>query len=486
MPTIRRSRLTVAAGVLTVAAAAVTVGAVPAARAAAGCRVDYAVASQWQGGFSANVDVTNLGDPVASWQLTWTFTAGQRVTQLWNGTVAQSGDRVAVGNAAWNGSLATGASTRLGFTGSLTGSANPVPTGFAVNGTPCNGPVPPTTTTSSPPPVDALARAHTVGRVKPAAGAAQYTWPGISFEGRFRGTGVDVVLNDAQNDYDIQVDGTTVATLVTPGRTTRQIRGLTNAEHRVRLVKRTESPWVAGEFDGFVAAPGGEILAKPAARTRQIEFIGDSLTAGYGDLSTTRDCSANGGIDRNTNTDISYGALTAHGLNADYQVNAYSGRGMVRNYNGGDPGTDFRTYYDRTLQNVSGDVWHNPATWRPQLVVVALGTNDFSTALHSGEPWTADSLVAAYKSAYQGFLDKLRAQYGTGTIIVVGATNLFAAQAQQVVTDRNARGDSLVRYWNFDDPRLDHLGCDWHFSGNDHRIISGLLTDYVATLPLTW
>ncbi|MGV9361094.1 cellulose binding domain-containing protein [Amycolatopsis sp. NPDC003731] len=484
MHTTRRSRPAAVAGVLAVAAAAVTVGAVPAARAATGCRVDYAVAGQWQGGFSADVDVTNLGDPVASWQLTWTFPAGQRVTQLWNGTIAQSGDRVTVGNAAWNGSLGSGASTRFGFTGSWT-STNPVPAGFAVNGTPCNGPVPPTTTTS-PPPADPLAGAYTVGRVKTTAGAAQYTWPGISFEGRFRGTGVDVRLNDTRNDYDIQVDGTTVATLVTPGRTTRQIRGLTDAEHNVRLVKRTESPWVAGEFDGFAAAPGGEILAKPAARTRQIEFIGDSLTAGYGDLSTTRDCSANGGIDRNTNTDISYGALTAHGLNADYQVNAYSGRGMVRNYNGGDPGADFRTYYDRTLQNVSGDVWHNPATWRPQLVVVALGTNDFSTALHSGEPWTADSLIAAYQSAYQGFLDKLRAQYGTGTIIVVGATNLFATQAQQVVTDRNARGDSRVRFWNFDDPRLDHLGCDWHFSRNDHRIISGLLTDYLATLPLTW
>ncbi|MEU5259799.1 SGNH/GDSL hydrolase family protein [Amycolatopsis sp. NPDC021455] len=345
----------------------------------------------------------------------------------------------------------------------------------------------PSALASTTSPVDALAGVHTVGRVKRTTGAAKYTWPGIYFEGRFRGTGVDVRLNDARNDYDIQVDGTTVATLVTPGRTTRQIRGLTNAEHSVRLVKRTESPWVAGEFDGFAAAPGGQILAKPAARTRQIEFIGDSLTAGYGDLSTTRDCSANGGIDRNTDTDISYGALTARGLNADYQVNAYSGRGMVRNYNGGDPGTDYRTYYDRTLQNVSSDAWPVPATWRPQLVVVALGTNDFSTALHSGEPWpTAERLIAAYKSAYQGFLDKLRTRYGTGTTIVVGASNLYATQAQQVVTDRNTRGDSRVRFWNFDDPRLDHLGCDWHFSRNDHRIISGLLTDYIATLPLTW
>ncbi|WP_410645587.1 cellulose binding domain-containing protein [Amycolatopsis sp. lyj-346] len=481
-PIRRGSRPAAIAGVVTVMAAAVTIATIPAAQAAAGCRVTYQVASQWQGGFTANVDVTNLGDPVTSWQLTWSFTGGQRVTQLWNGTVAQSGAQVAVGNAGWNGSLGTGASTGFGFSGSWNNAANLVPADFALNGTRCNGPVPPTTTTS-PPPSDALTRAHTVGRVKLAGDGVQYTWPGISFEGRFRGTGVDIVLNDSSNDYDVQIDGTTVATLVTPGRTTHQIRGLTAAEHSVRLVKRTESAWAAGEFDGFVAAPGGEILAKPAARTRQIEFIGDSLTAGYGNLSTTRDCSANGGVDRNTNTDLSFGALTARGLNADYQVNAHSGRGMVRNYNGSDPGTDFRTSYDRTLQNVPGDVWRTPATWRPQLVVVGLGSNDFSTAINPGEPWTTDSLVTAYKNAYQGFLDKLRAQYGSGTIIVVAATNLFAQTAQQVVSDRN---DSRVRFWNLDDPRLDRLGCDWHFSRNDHRLISGLLTDYVATLPLTW
>ncbi|MBY8853723.1 hypothetical protein K7G98_38040, partial [Saccharothrix sp. MB29] len=81
----------------------------------------------------------------------------------------------------------------------------------------------------------------------------------------------------------------TAATLVRPGRTTHWVRGLADTEHRVRLVKRTESPWTAGGFGGFTAAPGGEVLDKPAARTRQVEFIGDSLTVGYGNMSTTRD-----------------------------------------------------------------------------------------------------------------------------------------------------------------------------------------------------
>ncbi|KJK48470.1 hypothetical protein UK23_16970, partial [Lentzea aerocolonigenes] len=177
----------------------------------------------------------------------------------------------------------------------------------------------------------ALDQAHTAGRVTK---QVQYTWPGVYFEGRFRGTSVGISLNDSTNYYDVQIDGRTVSTLTKPGRTTYWVRNLSNAEHRVRLAKRSESPWAVGEFVGFVAGSGGAVLSKPVARTRQIEFIGDSLTAGYGNMSTTRDCSTNGGVDRNTNADLSFGALTSRALNADYQINAFSGRGMVRNYGG--------------------------------------------------------------------------------------------------------------------------------------------------------
>ena len=60
------------------------------AQAAAGCRVDYTVTSAWPGGFGAAVSVTNLGDPITSWRLSWSFSAGQTITQLWNGSVSQS------------------------------------------------------------------------------------------------------------------------------------------------------------------------------------------------------------------------------------------------------------------------------------------------------------------------------------------------------------------------------------------------------------
>ncbi|WP_436837673.1 cellulose binding domain-containing protein [Micromonospora rifamycinica] len=513
MPPMRsRARLAVSVlGTVVVAGTAALSATVP-AQAAAGCRVTYTVASQWPSGFSANIDLTNLGDPLTSWRLTWSFTGGQVISQGWNGTVTQSAARVTVTNASWNGSLGTGAGTQLGFGASWNNSSNPVPVDFALNGVPCTGrtnsPTPPPTTpppttpppttpppTTPPPPASgALDQTSTVGRVKAVGDSAQFTWPGIYFEGRFRGTGVGIVLNDAQNDYVVQVDGTTVATLVTPGRTTYWVRNLANGEHTVRLVKRTESPWSAGEFGGLVPAAGGAILARPAARSRQIEFIGDSWTAGYGNMSTTRDCSGNGGVTRNSNADVTFGALTAQSLNADYQLIAWSGLGMVRNYNGG--GTDnFRTYYETDLQALwNSTVWQNPGTWKPQLVVVGLGINDFSTALNPGERWTSiDQLAADYRAAYLTFIDKLRSRYGPDTFIVLtypdlSPTTALASSVQQVVQTRASRGDTRIRSLYYDDNALglDKLGCDWHPSRRDDQLLAGALTRFVNTLPLNW
>ncbi|MFB9238663.1 cellulose-binding domain-containing protein [Plantactinospora siamensis] len=145
-----RRRLWLAAGMAAVIGGYGAVTVSP-AQAAAGCRVDYAVSSSWPGGFGANVTVTNLGDPVNGWTLTWSFPAGQAVTQYWNADISQSGAAVTARNVSYNGSLGTGASTSFGFNGSVTGS-NPAPTSFSLNGVMCNG-APPTSAppTSAPP-----------------------------------------------------------------------------------------------------------------------------------------------------------------------------------------------------------------------------------------------------------------------------------------------------------------------------------------------
>jgi hypothetical protein len=148
-----RSRATTvglaAAGVTLLASTAVAV-ALPAGAAAAGCSVNYAVSSQWQGGFGGNVSITNLGDPLTSWTLTWSFSAGQTVTQAWNVSMTQSGSAVTARNASYNGSVATNDTVSFGFNGSWTGS-NPAPTSFAVNGVTCTGSAAPTTPPTTPP-----------------------------------------------------------------------------------------------------------------------------------------------------------------------------------------------------------------------------------------------------------------------------------------------------------------------------------------------
>ncbi|BCJ61974.1 alpha-N-arabinofuranosidase [Micromonospora endophytica] len=112
--------------------------------------MNYAVSSQWQGGFGANVTITNLGDPLTSWTLTWSFGAGQTVTQAWNTTLTQSGAAVTARNVSYNGNIPTNGSTSFGFNGSWT-SSNPVPTNFAVNGVTCTGGVAPTTSPTTSP-----------------------------------------------------------------------------------------------------------------------------------------------------------------------------------------------------------------------------------------------------------------------------------------------------------------------------------------------
>ncbi|MFE9914710.1 cellulase family glycosylhydrolase [Micromonospora sp. NPDC005553] len=137
------------------------------AQAAAGCQVAYTVPSQWQGGFTADVKVTNLGDAVNGWSLTWTFPSGQRVTQAWNATVTSSGDQVTAKNVSYNAAIATNATLSFGFNGSWTG-GNTVPAMFALNGVTCTGRVgeTPTPTPTDPPPSGGDAMA-TVAAMQP-------------------------------------------------------------------------------------------------------------------------------------------------------------------------------------------------------------------------------------------------------------------------------------------------------------------------------
>jgi endoglucanase len=159
MRTQRRTTTRVAA--LTAAAlvggAGLTAGVSALATSAAGattaCEVDYAVTSAWDGGFQADVTVTNLGDARTGWDVAWEPAAGESVTQVWNGRLTRDGAQVRVADVGWNGTLATGGSASFGLVGTST-STPVVPAGFSLDGVPCTGDAPSPDPSPTPTPTD--------------------------------------------------------------------------------------------------------------------------------------------------------------------------------------------------------------------------------------------------------------------------------------------------------------------------------------------
>lgn len=128
------------AGGLGAAAAVVS----PPANAATGCSVAYTVPSQWNTGFTANIVITNLGSPLTSWNLGYSYSGNQALQSGWNGTWSQSGANVTVTNASWNGSVATNGTVTIGANFNYSGT-NTSPTTFTLNGVTCTGGVTGTT-----------------------------------------------------------------------------------------------------------------------------------------------------------------------------------------------------------------------------------------------------------------------------------------------------------------------------------------------------
>ncbi len=102
------------------------------------CHVTYTTTSQWPGGFTANVVINNTGtSTISNWTLAFTFPGDQKITNAWNDrSFSQSGENVSITNASYNGTIAPGNSTSVGFQGTWT-TSDAAPASFSLNGTPC-------------------------------------------------------------------------------------------------------------------------------------------------------------------------------------------------------------------------------------------------------------------------------------------------------------------------------------------------------------
>jgi cellulase/cellobiase CelA1 len=101
------------------------------------CHVSYAKASEWAGGFTANVTIIDTGTAaISGWTLTFTFPGDQKVTTAWNATVSQSGSSVTAANVSYDGAIAPGGSVSFGFQGTWA-SNDTAPGSFSLNGVAC-------------------------------------------------------------------------------------------------------------------------------------------------------------------------------------------------------------------------------------------------------------------------------------------------------------------------------------------------------------
>lgn len=311
-----------------------------------------------------------------------------------------------------------------------------------------------------------------------------YSWPGVYFEAEFNGAELDVRLNDTNNILSLIIDDKEPIVLARPGKITHSVKNLGKGRHKVRLEKRTETPMATGTFEGFYVATKAALL-EPEPRQRKIEFIGDSFSVGYANLSVNRECDDEE-IFSTTNTHQAFGALTAKHFNADYQINAISGSGVVRNYNGAFPGENFLLFYPYTLLNTKNNKYAD--SWSPDIIVFELGGNDFATPLNSGEPWgNREVLQNDYVKNYTAFILGLRKKNPQASLILLvphTRSEELLQQHNKVVEQLKANGETRVHLLSIAPMEL--TSCQWHPSAKDHRAVSQLLIDFISTNPEIW
>lgn len=329
---------------------------------------------------------------------------------------------------------------------------------------------------------------HVGGRISPDPAAPSTLWrqwPGSYFETRFRGQGMSFRLGAGDAILHIIIDGKPVTTLTKAAPGSYAVRGLDPGRHRLRIEVASESQAGPTAFAGFFAPENARARA-PKTRKRQIEFIGDSHTVGYGNTSATRTCTSEE-VWATTDTSQAFGPLLGRRYKADYRIHAISGRGIVRNYDGGGSADDTMPQmypyllFDKQAAALQAD-------WAPQVIVIALGTNDFSTALHDGEPWPdRDALHAAFEARYVRFVQDLRA-HNPRAHFILWATDAhdgeIASEVGKVAERLRALGESGLTFLPV--TGLDFSACHAHPSLADDSRIAGLLRKTIGKQHGVW
>lgn len=243
---------------------------------------------------------------------------------------------------------------------------------------------------------------------------------------------------------------------------------LSNKKHTIEISRRTE--WHGGNtsFIGFEIDDGEKIFALPLLK-RTIEFIGNSLTCGYGNEGKSREEHFTYETENNYHT---YGTITARKFAANYVSVCRSGIGMYQSYDGDHDFVQPKLYDEVALQ--SKYKWDYKAN-QPDVAVIELGSNDLAKPLDSTK----------YVNAYIDFVNKIRAQYPVAKIVCVSgplglgdSTSTFYTYVRNVVNHFS----SDKNIFHFDFGKLDSNGADWHPNLKEHEEMAARLIPFLEKI----
>lgn len=325
-----------------------------------------------------------------------------------------------------------------------------------------------------------LAPFHLVGRVdrRDPAGP-RFGWPGTEIRARFSGTGLSLHLADSgASYYDVSIDAAPPTALVVsgPAQVYEVAAGLAPGVHDVVVTKRTETLLGVTQLLGIVPAPGGALVPTPVWSGRRIEIVGDSISCGYGVLGTEATCRFSASTESEPHA---WGALSAKALSAMHTTIAFSGLGVSRNY-GRDPSDTMPERYGRALAGDPSSTWDH--SFAPDVVVVSLGTNDFTGG--QGDPGPT------FQSKYEAFLGALRAIHPKAPIVAVTSPMLsepnrtiLRGYVEGAIAARAATGDANLTMLDIDEQHeSDGYGCDYHPSAAKQAQMAATLTAHLKTL----
>jgi lysophospholipase L1-like esterase len=310
----------------------------------------------------------------------------------------------------------------------------------------------------------------------------KFSYSGVSIRACFQGTSVSLILIDegSQNYYNVILDNVVISRLQTKaGLNTYSIaNGLEDTIHEIEIFKLTEEWLGKTQFCGYLLDMGKTLVEISNKREILIEFIGNSITCGYGNEGINGD----GGFTAKTeNHYLTYAALTSRCFNARHLAVCKSGIGIYRNYDGPVNGnTDCMTNnYQRILFSDASPIYK--FDHKPDLICIDLGTNDFSTG-------KGDS--AQYVKKYLQFIDTIQLKNAGADILcllgpMLGGTDLFRVRKYLnfIVDSANSKNIGKVFFFEMSQQTGNlGIGSDYHPTVAQHLKNAKELINYISIL----